>query len=36
MMDFEYHDGLKYMGSCLACTKDDETKIPKNLNIWHV
>jgi hypothetical protein len=34
-MDFEYQDGLKYLQSPLACTKDDQTKIPKNFNTWH-
>jgi hypothetical protein len=35
MMDFKYHDGLKYLQSPLACTKDDQTKIPRNFNILH-
>jgi hypothetical protein len=34
-MDFEYQDGLKYLQSPLACTKNDQTKILKNLNILH-
>jgi hypothetical protein len=35
MMDSEYQGGLKYLRSPPACTKDDQTKIPRNLNIWH-
>jgi hypothetical protein len=26
---------LKYLQNPPACTKDDQTKIPRNLNIWH-
>jgi hypothetical protein len=35
MMDFEYHDGLKYLQTPLTCTEDDQTKIPRNFNILH-
>jgi hypothetical protein len=35
MMDFEYQDGLKYLQSPFACTEDDQTKTPRNLNILH-
>jgi hypothetical protein len=35
MMDFEYQDGLKYLQSPFACIEDDQTKIPRNFNIWH-
>jgi hypothetical protein len=35
MMDCEYQHGLKYLQSPPTCTKDDQTKIPRNLNIWH-
>jgi hypothetical protein len=35
MMDFEHQDGLKYLQNPHACTKDDQTKIPRNLNIGH-
>ncbi len=34
-MDFEYQDGLKYLQKISTCTKDGQTKIPRNLNIWH-
>jgi hypothetical protein len=35
MMDSEHQDGLKYLRNPLACTENDQTKIPRNLNIWH-
>jgi hypothetical protein len=35
MMDSKYQDGLKYLQSFLACTENDQTKIPRNFNIWH-
>jgi len=34
-MDFEYQNGLKYLQSPPTCTENNQTKIPRNLNIWH-
>ncbi len=36
MIDFEYQDGLKDLQNLLACTKNNQTKIPRNFNIWHL
>ncbi len=35
MMESKYQDGMKYMRNPLTCAKNDQTKIPKNLNVWH-
>jgi hypothetical protein len=34
-MDSEYQNGLKYLRNPPICTEDNQTKIPRNLNIWH-